>query len=1004
MYSLPKPREKTCRHNWTVEKRPTAQNSIAKVIDEDDGAFAMSVPDIILDLVQRFASHREDYLSPAYNEAQVRREFIDPLFKALGWDIYNEQGFAEPWKQVIHEDAIRSGGSTKAPDYCFRLGGRRLFFLEAKKPSTNILDDPTPAYQLRRYGWTAGLPLSILTNFEHLVIYDTRVQPSAADKASTARILTLHYTELPARWDELAFLFSPEAIQKGAFDKFAESARVKHGTAAVDDAFLAEMEEWRKELATNLALRNPQITQRELNFAVQRTIDRIVFLRICEDRGIEDYGRLQALLNGENTYTRLRELYDRADERYNSGLFHFHVERDRPGPPDTLTPRLIIDDRVLKGIIKRLYYPESPYEFSAIPSEILGQVYERFLGSIVRLTHGHRAVVEQKPEVRKAGGVYYTPTSIVDYIVKHTVGKLLSGKNVGPHGCVTRLRILDPACGSGSFLLGAYQYLLDWHFEQYSRQPAKWSKGRHPAIFQDRRGQWRLTTSERKRILLNNIYGVDVDSQAVEVTKLSLLLKVLEDENAETLERQLGFLHERALPDLAGNIKCGNSLMGPDFFNGHQMDMFTDEDIHRINVFDWDAEFPEIMKDGGFDAVIGNPPYGAVFLPAEKEYLRQRYPQAPPNLDSYFLFILAGLNRLLKPGKHLGFIVPNTWELVFSANAFRKYLLGQVTIDEIVHFCSPVFRQATVDCEIVLLTKRKPVGHSVKVVIRKKDGKEQTHRIAQACWQSPEGQPFSVWLTRTQLALKEKIESQSVRLKDIADVFNGVKPFEIGKGNPPQTTETLREKPFVETRKKNRSFQPLLRGSLIERYCNKWQSNYWISYGEWLAAPRDPAIFEALEKIVCRQTGDRIVATLIPGGFIARDNLHIILMKQGVFLSLKWILGIMNSKLMGFYYEAINPERGEALAQVKKNHVEMLPIKQPDFSTREGKAAHARMISLVDRMLALQKKRLAAHTDPEKVLIQRHIVATDRQIDEFVYELYGLTENEIRMIESAARK
>jgi Type I restriction-modification system methyltransferase subunit len=240
------------------------------------------------------------------------------------------------------------------------------------------------------------------------------------------------------------------------------------------------------------------------------------------------------LRNGTQAYRRLCQLFQQADDRYNSGLFHFRKEKDRTSSPDDLTLDLTIDDKTLRDIFTNLYYPDSPYEFSVLPADILGQVYEQFLGKVIRLTPGHRAVVEEKPEVKKAGGVYYTPTYIVDYIVKQTVGKLIEDKKPGPRGAVSRLKILDPACGSGSFLIGAYQYLLDRHRDQYIADgPEKWAKGRKPCLYQGPGGDWRLTTDERKRILLNNIYGVDIDAQAVEVTKLSLLLKVLEDENAE---------------------------------------------------------------------------------------------------------------------------------------------------------------------------------------------------------------------------------------------------------------------------------------------------------------------------------------------------------------------------------------------------------------------------------------------------------------------------------------
>jgi hypothetical protein len=275
-------------------------------------------------------------------------------------------------------------------------------------------------------------------------------------------------------------------------------------------------------------------------------------------------------------------------------LFHFRPERDRAEEPDALTLGLTIDDQGLKRIIRSLYYPESPYESSVLPVYVLGQVYEQFLGKVIRLTKsGHRAVVEEKPEVRRAGGVYYTPTYIVDYIVKNTVGKLVEGKRPGPRGGVSKLKMVDPACGSGSFLIGAYQYLLDWHRNQYVEEGfERWSD----RLYQGSGGQWHLTIDEKKRILLNNIYGVDVDPQAVEVTKLSLLLKVLEGESESSLATQLSMFQQRALPDLDNNIKCGNSLIGLDFYDRLQMGLLDEEKQRRINVFDWEDAFPEVFQ------------------------------------------------------------------------------------------------------------------------------------------------------------------------------------------------------------------------------------------------------------------------------------------------------------------------------------------------------------------------------------------------------------------------
>jgi hypothetical protein len=628
----------------------------------------MTVPDALYALVDNFSRNADAYRSGRYNETQVRIDFINPFFELLGWDVSNRRGHPPAYQDVVHEDAIKVGGGHKAPDYGFRVGGTRRFFVEAKKPSVNLREDASPAFQLRRYAWSAKLPLSILTDFEEFAVYDCRITPDKDDKPSHARVLFHTFDQYADRWDEIAGIFSREAILAGSFDTYAEAASSKRGTSTVDAVFLKEIESWREDLARDLALHNPSLTRRELNFAVQMTIDRIIFLRITEDRGIEQYGRLQALLNGSHVYARLCDLYRQADERYNSGLFHFHPERDLEEHHDELTLRLTISDAPLKRIIKNLYFPESPYEFSVLPIEVLGQVYEQFLGKIIDISPDRKVTIEEKPEVRKAGGVYYTPKHIVDYIVEHTVGALLEGKKPGPHSAANNIRIVDPACGSGTFLIGAYEFLLDWHRDQYIADgPGKHRK----ELFQGLGGQWLLTTTEKKRILLNNIFGVDIDPQAVEVTKLSLLLKMLEGETSESLITQLTMFRERALPDLSNNIRCGNSLIGPDFYDSQQLSFLDREEHYRINVFDWNQAFPKVFseRNPGFDAVIGNPPYDVL----EKErnaaswphsslalYARARdkYSDALGGKLNLFRFFLIRSFELLKDNARFGMIVP----------------------------------------------------------------------------------------------------------------------------------------------------------------------------------------------------------------------------------------------------------------------------------------------------------------------------------------------------------
>ena len=343
-------------------------------------------PQSIVELAQRFERNQDSYRRADYKEAELRAEFIDPFFEALGWDLRNRTGKAEAYKDVIFEEAIKVGGATKAPDYCFRIGETRKFFVEAKRPSVDLVYDGEGSFQLRRYAWSCKLPLSVLTNFAEFALYDCRFRPSRADKAVACRIMHMKYDAYIERWEEIAAVLSKEAIERGDFDKYAEATRGKRGTSEVDMEFLVEIEKWRAEFARAIAQRNPKLTVPQLNGSIQSIIDRLIFLRMCEDRGMETYGQLQAQTNGEGVYRRLVQLFYRADEKYNSGLFHFSKEAGRSSHPDELTPELAIDDAVFKDIIGGLYYPRSPYEFSVISPEILGNVYEQFLGKVIRRT------------------------------------------------------------------------------------------------------------------------------------------------------------------------------------------------------------------------------------------------------------------------------------------------------------------------------------------------------------------------------------------------------------------------------------------------------------------------------------------------------------------------------------------------------------------------------------------------------------------------------------------
>ncbi len=1006
-------------------------------------------PPQVLELIQRFDRNREAYRSPHYNETQLRREFLDPFFKALGWDIDNEHGYAEPYKDVVHEDAIRVGEATEAPDYSFRIGGTRKFFLEAKRPSVDIKNDVHPAFQLRRYAWTKSLPLSILSDFEEFAVYDGRFKPHHLDSAAIARVLYIPYAEYASRWDEIAGVFSREAVLTGAFDKFAESVKAKRGTANFDDDFLKTIETWRADVARNLALRNPKLSQRELNFAVQRIIDRIIFLRICEGRGIEDRDRLRALLNGERVYPRLCQLFEEADTRYNSGLFHFQPEKDRHEAPDELTLNLELDDKLLRDIIKGLY-DTTPYAFDAVEADILGQIYEQFLGKVIRLTEGHRAVVEEKPEVKKAGGVYYTPTYVVEYIVQTTVGHLLEGKTPKQ---AAQLKILDPACGSGSFLLGAYEHLLGWHRDFYTgHDPARWAKGPKPVLVQVGAGDWKLTIAERKRILLDNIFGVDIDSQAVETTKLSLLLKVLEGETQQTLQPVLRLFHERALPDLGDNIKCGNSLIGPDFYQQRQMSLLDDEERYRINVFDWHAEFPQVFRrrtpsgelretpaspldytvpgvplhgrygykkqkpeegvpppapsepewEGGFDAVIGNPPY--VLLEDEFRdelqlaYFRAKFTAASFKIDTYHLFMEQSIS-LGREGGLCSMITPANFLTNNHLDKLRRLMLERMVVQQVLVINGGVFRGIGVDNAIFLLSPGKPTSKNFRIMHARIEAKHlrqtSTSEVSADAALGNERVLFTGTTDAPTGELWRKIASRSRSLGEIADVNFG-KQLRDRKKFP----EDVISVPSV--RAIPASHRPCYTGRDVNRYALTWGNLACLTSevarrgGCW-----DNAKHDGRNKLLTRQIGRYPDFALETAGWHCLNTIFMVNVREPAY-DPRFILGILNSRLLhGIWLDRFYDQR-RTFPKIKGTYLKQLPIPRLDFSNPADESRHEQIVQLAEQMLTFHQRLSTAKTPQEKTALERQITAADTQLDRLVYDLYGLTKEEIDIVETAS--
>lgn len=640
------------------------------------------------------------------DEAQTRLSYIDKFWRILGWQVDNTS-------EVLIETRV----GTKKPDYRFLLGKETTFFVEAKKPIEK-LTNPHHIFQAKSYGWNDSVPMVILMDFEEFRPFRTRTKPHFDEpEKGLIKKYDMLFTDYADRADDLLNTFGREAILGGALKDILKPSAAERNTT-VDKEFLKTLADWRERLAAHIAVRNAVRSDVELAEAVQRILDRLVFIRILEDREIEVEPLLEQLTGrgAKDIYAAFVALSKRLQPKYNGLLFN----------PHPLSETLTLDDNTFRPIVKELLSNESPYRFDVIPVEVLGTIYERFLGDEIRLTDSGRAKIETKPEVRKAGGVYYTPQYIVEYITHNTVGTLL--QSCATPADALRLRICDPACGSGSFLLGAFDTLIRWHEEWFAAAPnpekdwfettaSKKNAVRRQLAFREKRedaqgttqGAVRLTTYAKGRILQSCLYGVDLDRQATEVAQMSLYLKVLEHcaEEERVVGRLLDF-KEALLPTLKDNIKCGNSLIGSDFTHD---DLFglSEKEQRKVNPFDWHFHFPFLKQTGGFDAVIGNPPYVRQELLGEdaKTYFQRHFEVYHGTADLYAYFIEQSCKLLNLRGIY-GVIVANKWMRANYGEPLRAWMKKQHILEILDFGDLPVFESATTYPCILLLRKQSP--------------------------------------------------------------------------------------------------------------------------------------------------------------------------------------------------------------------------------------------------------------------------------------------------------
>jgi hypothetical protein len=670
----------------------------------------------VVELVRSFKHNEADYLSAAYNETQARTDFITPLLEAFGWDVHNAAGQRLGLREVIEEATVEVGEEklSKRPDYELRLARQRKLFIEAKKPSVRVDRSRDAAFQARRYGYSASLPIAVLTNFHQLAIYDCVPLPSQTDEAHVARRMLVGYEDFEARFDDLWPLLSREAVYSGEFDREFAVDVTRHGANQFDDFFLHQVRSWRERLAVDIYRHNTALSPAELTYAVQLFLSRIVFLRICEDRDIERYETLRDLA-AANAFDALMAELRRADDFYDSGLFRL-LDDARLG--------IRISDEVLSGIIDELYYPQSPYTFAVVETEVLGEIYEQFLGEVITFNVAGEVEIAFKPEIRESGGVVPTPRYIVDAIVERTLAPMLAGKSPAD---LARFTIADTCCGSGIFLLSVFEFLTDHYLAWYQANERDSHIGK--SIYEVAAGQWRLTFEEKRHILLEHLRGVDIDPNAVEVARFSLLLKLIEDESGAGLRDFVARAKTPALPELDATLHAGNSLVSQAEWQAAR-GALPARLLEQVNPFTWANAFPAEVAAGGFDAIVGNPPYIRIqtmqtYSPDEAAFYHD--PASPyttarqDNFDKYALFIERSLS-LTKPAGRLGFIVPNKFMTTQAGRALRRLITTPLTVEEIVHFgAQPVFGRNIANYTCLLVLDRAGAADTLLEQVRELD-------------------------------------------------------------------------------------------------------------------------------------------------------------------------------------------------------------------------------------------------------------------------------------------
>lgn len=999
-------------------------------------------------LAKKFGDNYSYFARPEYQEAEVRKDFIDKFFIILGWDV-NHDHQHNPYEQEVRVEKAQKQQQSKTQkraDYAFYTAPNFKdvkFFTEAKKPAVE-LKHPDNYFQTIRYGWNANTPLAVLTDFEQFHIIDCRYKPDIR-YVFNGQHKEYRYTDYAdkEKFAEIYWIFSREAVLNNSLQKYAEAlpkpkgkavqkTLFKGGYQAIDDSFLEYIDNIREELAKAFKKNDESLGSEALTEAVTRTVDRLVFIRFLEDKLIEPNNHVSEWRSWNDFIADCRKL----DVKYNGVVFKEHMLLDKKGFAGA-------EEKMFLDICSDISNLNSPYDFNYIPIHILGSIYERFLGKVVVATD-KRARIEEKPEVRKAGGVYYTPKYIVDYIVANTVGKIIEGKTPKQ---IDELRFADIACGSGSFLIGVYDCLLDYHKKYYTEKlKGKTELDGRSEDFGNteyRDGQWALTLKRKQEILLNNIYGVDIDRQAVEVTQLSLFLKMLEDETLTSTQVRQGALFSKVLPDLSKNIICGNSLIGFDIMEGQ---LFENDELKKLNPMDYETAFPSIMRSGGFDAIVGNPPYVRIqsikeTSPISVKYFSKKYLSgASGNYDLYVLFLERAISLLKESGK-FGYIIPNKFFNTDYGVNIRSIITRGSYLSRIVDFGhNQIFKNATTYTCLLFLNKAFNEEFEYYKVANQEDITGANFSILKGSNYNSDKWSFA---NDSDAGIIEKIKTHSTLLIELPSAISrgsstgNDKIFILeersGKyfnllGDAVEIEKQILKRPIYATDFTRYYFRPASNYFLIFPYyfsnseANLYsekdlQSKFPLAYSylfskksllkerkqyqQWygFSAPRSLKLHSEAD-LVIPLLADHGIFSVLP----SNKSDYTLMASGGFSITLKssvnsnYILGLLNSKLLFWYLAKLSNVFRGGWITCTKQYFSLLPIKN---TNKNNKELQELIINLVTQMLEAKKQLAAAQTEGDKNFLENKCASLDRQIDNLVYKLYDLTEEEIRIVEGS---